>query len=168
MSAREPVACSLAAGEMAERRAELRAVFGGSLIEVVRDGDALRVELLDSPGLGERLDHVIDLERACCPFLDPAVEREAGRLVVRIAGPPEAAAVIDLFDELVSDSRQLCAPSSPRPSPAAKRAAPRSRSSAMLGPVSSKPPLKRDAAPSGEPRSRVRGGICCDHGAPLA
>ena len=107
MSAHEPVACSLAAGEMGQRRTELREVFGGRVTEVVRDASALRVELHDSPGLGERLERVIELERACCPFLDLAFGREAGRLVVRIAGPPEAAAVIDLFDELVSDSRRL-------------------------------------------------------------
>ena len=105
MSDREPLACSLAGAEMADRQAELRALFAGRVVEAVREGHALRLELRDSPGLGERLERVVQLERACCPFLDLAVERDAGRLVVHIDGPPEAAAIIDVFDELVSEGR---------------------------------------------------------------
>ena len=96
------VACSLSAGAMAERQAELRAIFAGRVIEGVREGSALRLELHDSPGLGERVERVVELERACCPFLDIHVERRAGRLVVRIDGPPEAGPVLDVFAELRS------------------------------------------------------------------
>ena len=106
MSAGEPLACSLTGGEMADRQAELRAIFSGRVTDAVRHGSALRLELRDSPGLGERLARVVELERACCPFLDLAVERDAGRLLVRIEGPPEAAALIDAFDELVSEGRR--------------------------------------------------------------
>ena len=105
MSAGEPVACSLSGAEMADRQGELRAILGGRVTHAVRRGNAVRLELPDSPGLDERLARVVELERACCPFLDLAVERDAGRLVVRIEGPPEATAVIDAFEELVSEGR---------------------------------------------------------------
>ena len=106
MSAREPVACSLEGGEIEDREAELRAIFEGRVFDADREEDALRLALRDAPGLGERLARLVELERACCPFLDIAVEREPGRLLVRIGGPPEASGVIDGFHELVSrDSR---------------------------------------------------------------
>ncbi len=98
-----PLACSLAAGDMADRQAELRAIFDGRLIEAVREDSALRLELRDSPGLEERVAHVIELERACCPFLDLALDREDACLIVQVAGPPEARAVIDVFEELVAE-----------------------------------------------------------------
>ena len=101
MSAGESLACSLTGGEMADRQSELRAIFAGRVTHAAREGSALRLELRDSPGLRERLGRFVELERACCPFLDLAVERDAGRLVVRIDGPPEAAALIDAFEELV-------------------------------------------------------------------
>ncbi len=101
-----PLACSLTAGDMADRQAELRAIFDGRLIEAVREDGALRLALRDSPGLEERVAHVIELERACCPFLDLALDREDGRLIVQVAGPPEARAVIDVFEELVSAGRR--------------------------------------------------------------
>ena len=100
MSDREPLACSLAGAEMADRQAELRALFGGRVEEAVREGHALRLQLRDSPGLAERLERAVEAERACCPFLDLAVERHAGRLVLHVDGPPEAAAMIDGFEEL--------------------------------------------------------------------
>ena len=103
MSAGETVACSLTGAEMADRQGELRAIFSGRVTRAVRRGNAIRLELPDSPGLEERLARVLELERACCPFLDLAVERDAGRLVVRVDGPPEATAVIDAFEELVSE-----------------------------------------------------------------
>ena len=106
MSDHEPLACSLAGAEMADRQAELRALFGGAVNEAVREGHALRLVVPDSPGLAERLERVVELERDCCPFLDLAVERHAGRLVVHVDGPPQAAPMIDGFEELVSEGRR--------------------------------------------------------------
>ena len=90
---------------MEQREAELRDVFGEGLLEAVRDEHALRLELRDAPGLRERLERLIELERACCPFLELELEREHRRLVLRIDGPPEAGPVIDGFHELAADAR---------------------------------------------------------------
>ena len=98
----EPVACKLTGGQMAGRQAELRAIFSGRVVESVRDGRSLRLELRDSPGLSDRLMRVVELERACCPFLDLDVARDGERVVLRIDGPPEAGAVIDGFERLTS------------------------------------------------------------------
>ena len=100
MSASEPVACSLSGSDMAERQAELCALFADSVVEKKRDERGLRLLLRDSPGLAERVARVVELERECCPFLQIALEREAGHLDLRIEGPPEAAPVIDGFAQL--------------------------------------------------------------------
>jgi hypothetical protein len=100
MSAGEPIACSLSGGEMAERQVELRQIFSGRVAHRSREGNALRIELHDSPRTRERLARVVELERACCPFLDIDLGRHEERLVLRIDGPPDAAAVIDGFEEL--------------------------------------------------------------------
>ena len=102
MSASEPVACSLSGSDMEKRQAELRALFAESVVEKKRDQRGLRLLLRYSPGLAERVGRAVELERECCPFLQIALEREGGYLDLRIAGPPEAAAVIDGFAELAA------------------------------------------------------------------
>ena len=99
----EPLACSLRARELAEREAQLRDLIGGAALAAVREGPgALRIELRDAPGLRERLARAIELERACCPFLQIAIADTEQGLALRIAGPAEAAPVIDGFERLAS------------------------------------------------------------------
>ncbi len=99
MTGERSVACSLSGGEMAERGAEWRSVLDGRLLAAERDGVALRLTLRDSPGLGERLARLVELEATCCPFLALRTGREEGRLILLFDGPPEARPVIDLFAE---------------------------------------------------------------------
>ena len=98
----EPLACSLSGRQLAERGAELRELLGGSgLLAAVREAPgALRIELRDAPDLRERLARAIELERACCPFLQIVIEDAERCVALRIAGPPDAAPVIDGFEEL--------------------------------------------------------------------
>ena len=106
MTAGEPLACSLTGGELRRREADLRALLGdGAPLSARREGGGtLRVELRASAGLRERLERAAELERACCPFLDLTVEDAGERIVFRICGPPEATAVIDDFEALVTDA----------------------------------------------------------------
>jgi hypothetical protein len=98
----EPVACSLRPGQLQERGEVFRRVLHGRVSDLTREGSAaLRLELNEAPGLREDLERLVDLERACCPFLDFSLVSESGRLVLRIEGPPEAAGVIDDFAGLV-------------------------------------------------------------------
>lgn len=99
-----PLACSLGGRELAGRAAELRELLGGAhRLSAVREAPgALRIELSEAPGLRERLARAIELERACCPFLEIAFEDADRRVVLRIAGPAEAAPVIDDFEALAS------------------------------------------------------------------
>ena len=106
----EPLACSLTSGELREREAELRALLGGdSLLSAARegrDGQVLTLGLRPSPGLRGRLERAARLERACCPFLELAIEDAPDRIVLRISGPPEASAVIDGFEDLTARARR--------------------------------------------------------------
>jgi hypothetical protein len=100
---RTPVACSLKPGEMQNRGEEFRAVLRGQVIDMSRDGSAaLHLKLNEPPGLRERLERLVELERACCPFLDFSLVSENGTLVLHIQGPPEAAGVIDDFAGLAA------------------------------------------------------------------
>jgi hypothetical protein len=99
---RPPVACSLSGSEAAARAGEFRADLDGRVLELDREGSGLRLKLRETPGLKERLERLVELERVCCPFLDLSLVCEAGHLILRIDGPPEAATVIDDFAALAS------------------------------------------------------------------
>ena len=97
-----PLACSLSGDAMADRLAELGALFRQSLLGADRDGATLSLQLRDSPEVEERLARLVELERACCPFLEIELERRGGCLQLRIEAPAGAEAVIDGFAELAS------------------------------------------------------------------
>ena len=93
------LACSLGQEELAERRRELRDALAGQVSELRRDPAAVRFEPSYSRPLHERLARLVELERACCPFLELALEHEGGRLVLTITAPPGAGAALDVFAE---------------------------------------------------------------------
>ncbi len=99
-----PLACSLSGEAMADRLTELRALFRQSLLSADRDGAALSLELRDSPEAGERLARLVELERACCPFLAIEMGRRGGRLQLRLEAPAGAEAVLHGFAEVASES----------------------------------------------------------------
>jgi hypothetical protein len=88
-SADLPIACSLDAGALAGRQAELR---GGVLAEaesVERLPDGYRWRFRGGRDLLARLGSVIDAERHCCRFLRFAIEVEPdlSAVVVDVTGP---------------------------------------------------------------------------------
>jgi hypothetical protein len=94
--AREPAldtaeVCSLSADGLGERMEWIRREILPRTLETLRLEHGLAFELESAPGVAEKLDRLIALERACCPGL--AFERAAGarpgrlRLVVRGIDP---------------------------------------------------------------------------------
>jgi hypothetical protein len=77
---------------MGLRLAWIRAVTERSLLTHRLEGRTLR--LVYRPDAADELRRIVDLERACCAFLDSALEASAAEMVLTITSPagsePEA------------------------------------------------------------------------------
>lgn len=80
-----PLACSLDAAALAARRADLAALAARALRGVERTRDV--VQLRYARDAAEAVSAAIDLERACCVFLDFAVEVGSADVRVTVRGP---------------------------------------------------------------------------------
>ena len=84
-----PIACTLTAPELQERRFKVLQKVRRAVLEVkeLQDGCAYTFPS-DSLWLGE-VSGLIDLERQCCPFLRfrLTVEENGGSLMLEITGP---------------------------------------------------------------------------------
>jgi hypothetical protein len=94
-----PIACSLDAGQLAERKQRWRALGEHALISTERTDEVVRQRYRGGAAIEAELRDLVALEAECCPFLDLQVERVDAETWLEISGPPEAAQVID---ELVS------------------------------------------------------------------
>jgi hypothetical protein len=94
-----PIACSLDAGGLARRQAELRAGVLREAETVERLSDGYRWRFRDAPDLLARLGAVIDAERRCCRFLSIAVTADAdlGRVTLEATGPPGTVDVLEAW-----------------------------------------------------------------------
>ena len=93
-----PIACTLGAAEYRSRTADLAALAERALRsrEPTEQGERLTFERSD--GVERELAAAVAAEAACCAFLRMNLRRHADRLVLDIAGPPEARPVIaELF-----------------------------------------------------------------------
>jgi hypothetical protein len=84
-----PIACSLTAGGLADRLASFETIGRRGLI--AREGATLRFR----PEVREELAAVVEAERRCCPFPRLGLARGRREIVLTIAGPPEAAPLVD-------------------------------------------------------------------------
>jgi hypothetical protein len=101
----QPLACSLADTERAERERRLRALSDGSLVDRSRDGDELELRFRCGDDVRTSVEELVELESRCCPFLDFMLREEPGQLVLRVAGPEGARGVIDAFDSALGDPK---------------------------------------------------------------
>lgn len=69
MSSEVPIACSLSAGEMVERRAAWDALVRSDVVAVSDVPGGVRVELRPGMQVESRARELVALEEACCPFL---------------------------------------------------------------------------------------------------
>ena len=90
-----PIACNLNATAMSTRLGDFAELARYALLEHQPTRKGVRVRLRDSPENERRTRNLVATEAACCPFLDFDLHREAGALVLDIAGPPEARPFID-------------------------------------------------------------------------
>ena len=83
--------CTLAADELAKRLAWIREEILPHARRMERLDGGVAWELTDAPGLREKVDRLIDLERACCSAIDfartPGATPDAFRLEIRGIDP---------------------------------------------------------------------------------
>ena len=83
-----PIACTLDPAALDERRALLRQVLGG-VTEVIRSPTGLVLRFGAGGVSVAALGRIIELERACCPFLEFRLEVASnnGAVVLHLTGP---------------------------------------------------------------------------------
>lgn len=93
MADETPIACSLDAGELEQRLAEIAAVGAASLVSRAREGDRHVLRFRADATARRRLEAIVAAEAECCSFLDLSLCEEAGELVLSIGAPKDAEAV---------------------------------------------------------------------------
>jgi hypothetical protein len=85
------VACTLGAGDRAQRAARWEALTGRALRGASRTGRGLRLDFDAGPGVEDELRSLVALETECCAFARWSVSAAGGQLTVEISGDSEAA-----------------------------------------------------------------------------
>jgi hypothetical protein len=85
----EPIACSLSASDLAERRASLLARVGAAVVAHRWLSDGLRLDLADSAGGAEDVLELVRAEHQCCRFLRFRLELGPGAspVTLELTGP---------------------------------------------------------------------------------
>lgn len=92
-----PIACTLTPDGMTARLELIDALAADGLLARTPTATGLRVRLRDTPEIEERTRALVAAESQCCAFLDFALGRDGGDLVLDVSGPEDARPVIDLF-----------------------------------------------------------------------
>ena len=91
----QPIACTLTPDEHRQRTGDLAALAARALHSRERTADGERLIFADSGDTERELRAAVDAEARCCPFLRMDLRRGADGLVLEIAGPEDARAVIE-------------------------------------------------------------------------
>lgn len=86
-----PIACSLDAGALEQRLADVRAVGDEALLGTAPDG-TLRFRA--TPAIRERLEAILAAEAECCAFLTLDLREKDGELRLTLSAPEGAEPVV--------------------------------------------------------------------------
>jgi hypothetical protein len=89
--------CSLGAADGRTRKARWQAVADAALLSAERTAAGARQRYCPEAAVEREITELIALEGACCSFLDFRLARTPEALVLDVAGPPEAAALVELW-----------------------------------------------------------------------
>jgi hypothetical protein len=92
-----PIACTLSPHGMTARLALIDALAADGVLERTPTEKGMRVRLRDTADIERRTRELVAAESECCAFLDFALGRENGDLVLDISGPEDARPVIEMF-----------------------------------------------------------------------
>jgi hypothetical protein len=88
-------ACTLPTAERPLRRAEFDALFASSARSVTRNEQGVRIHLVGTSGLRERVEDLAARESACCSFFAFTVEGGDDDLALAISVPEERRDILD-------------------------------------------------------------------------
>jgi len=91
------IACSLNANDAATREARWRSVAAAALIKAERTTSGARQTYRRDGKVERELAELIELEAACCPFLEFELSNRPGEVVLDVRAPAQAAGIIELF-----------------------------------------------------------------------
>lgn len=81
--------CTMPTAERTFRLAEFDTLFESTARSVTRDETGVRIHLVGTAGLRERVRDLAERETACCSFFTFLIEGEDSDLVLGISVPPE-------------------------------------------------------------------------------
>src|SRR5262245_54737292 len=90
-----PIACSLDAGDLAARLAEIRAVGQSAPRTREPDGNRVRLGFERRDDVDARLRSIVDAEQECCAFLIMTLATRADAILLTIEAPQGAELVRD-------------------------------------------------------------------------
>jgi hypothetical protein len=102
MSTELPIACSLSAGELHVRRAQIAELGDDALVEARVEGRHADLSFKGGAAVRERVERFVAAESECCAFLTMRVEDAPDEVRVAIDAPDGAEAVLE---ELVAAFR---------------------------------------------------------------
>lgn len=80
----KPVACTLAAGDLATQRERWLRLGSSALVGRAETEHGLRLSFRADPGVEPELASLLEVERECCAWADWLLEREAETLTVDV------------------------------------------------------------------------------------
>jgi hypothetical protein len=90
-----PIACSLDAGALRERLAEIKAVGAASLIDNTHEGGRHVLRFRADAETERQLEEIVAAESRCCAFLDLDLTRRDDELILALAAPPGAEEIVE-------------------------------------------------------------------------
>ena len=103
MTSELPIACSLSAGDLNDRLAEIAGLGRDALLEAELAGRRAELRFVSAPDIRQRLERIVAAESECCAFLTMTTREEGDALVLTIVAPEGAELVLE---ELVDGFRR--------------------------------------------------------------
>jgi hypothetical protein len=95
MTSELPIACSLSAGDLDDRLAQMAGLGRDALLGAELTPGRARLRFAHVAGIRDRLERIAAGEAECCAFLTTTVREERGELVLAIAAPAGAEPVLE-------------------------------------------------------------------------
>jgi hypothetical protein len=92
-----PVVCSLGAGDLEARLAEIGAVGAASLLDRRREGERHLLRFRADRRTRERLEAIVGAEAECCAFLELSLVEGCCDLTLTVAAPEAGQSTADAF-----------------------------------------------------------------------
>jgi hypothetical protein len=89
-----PIACSLTAGDLPTRMAQMAELGRDSLVDARVDGPHAQLRFAAGEAVRERVERFVEAESRCCPFLRFQLEDPPDAVVLLINSPADAEGAI--------------------------------------------------------------------------